>query len=139
MTNVHRIAPDIDGPTADAKWNFATHCTHRADARRLDCDLAATQPGDLILAEVTRIGNHKRLQLADRRYSPFWIGDRIIVACADLFAVDQFDGRAPLSVDGADLLAGAGVVGKSSLRMKRSLVEHVWPYWDASQMLSANR
>ena len=112
MTTLHSIAPPIDGPAERAKWSFATRRVLRSDARGLNPDLAAVQTGDLVLAEVTRVGNHKRLQLADGRYSPLWPGDRIIVACADRYAVDQFDGRARLSADGADLLAGGGVVGE---------------------------
>lgn len=99
-------------PASGAKWSFATRRANRAEAVRLDYDLAATKPGDLILAEVTRIGSHKRLQLADGRFSALWPGDRIVVACADRYAVDQFDGRACLSPQGADLLAGGGVAGE---------------------------
>jgi hypothetical protein len=99
-------------PAATAKWSFATRRVSREDAARLLSDgLDAVRPGDLILAEVARIGSHKRLQLADGRFSPLWTGDRIVVACADRYAVDQFDGRATLSPDGADLLAGGGVCG----------------------------
>ncbi|MEM9249210.1 MAG: DUF1611 domain-containing protein [Pseudomonadota bacterium] len=99
-------------PAHGAKWSFATRRANRTDAAGLDRNLAATQPGDLVLAEVTRIGSHKRLQLAEGRYSPLWPGDRIVVACADRYAVDQFDGRARLSEGGADLLAGGGVAGQ---------------------------
>lgn len=109
MTLVHPLPERA--PTERAKWSFATRRVDRADCARLLPDLDAVRPGDLILAEVTAIGSHKRLQLADGRYSPLWPGDRIVVACADRYAVDQFDGRARISADGADLLAGGGVCG----------------------------
>jgi hypothetical protein len=95
-----------------AKWSFTTRRVARGDAVGLTGELAATRPGDLILAEVTQIGSHKRLQMADGRFSPLWPGDRIVVACADRYAVDQFDGRARLSPEGCDLLAGGGVAGE---------------------------
>jgi hypothetical protein len=98
--------------TRGAKWSFAARRVAQGDAAGLDADLAATRPGDLILAEVARIGSHKRLQMADGRFSPLWPGDRIVVACADRYAVDQFDGRARLSAEGCDLLAGGGVAGE---------------------------
>ncbi|SIO54621.1 hypothetical protein SAMN05444722_3389 [Rhodovulum sp. ES.010] len=106
-------------PTLGAKWSFATRRVQRADATTLDGDLAAARPGDLVLAEVTRIGNHKRLQLADGRFSPLWPGDRIVVACADRYAVDQFHGVARLSPEGADLLAGGGIAGEILSRNNR--------------------
>jgi hypothetical protein len=100
------------GPAEDAKWSFTTRRVRRADAARLLGNPEAAKAGDLLLAEVTRIGNHKRLQLADGRYSPLWPGDRVVVACADRYAVDQFHGLAESSEDGADLLAGGGIAGK---------------------------
>ncbi|WP_179378772.1 P-loop NTPase family protein [Jannaschia marina] len=98
-------------PTEGAKWSFATRRVLRVDCAAIIGDLTAVEAGDLILAEVTRIGSHKRLQMADGRFSPLWPGDRIVVTCADRYAVDQFDGRATLLDDGADLLAGGGVCG----------------------------
>lgn len=98
-------------PAKDAKWSFSTRRVDRSDAQRLEPVSSKIRPGDLILAEVTRIGSHKRLQLADGRYSALWPGDRIVVACADRYAVDQFDGRARLGSGAADLLAGGGVAG----------------------------
>ena len=112
MTALHALSSPQTARVTDAKWSFVTRRVTRSDAVGLDHDLAAARPGDLILAEVTQIGNHKRLQLADGRYSPLWPGDRVVVACADRYAVDQFHGRARLSPDGADLLAGGGVAGE---------------------------
>jgi hypothetical protein len=106
-------------PAEGAKWSFAVRRTVRDDAAGLDTDLAAVQPGDLLLAEVTQIGSHKRLQLADGRFSTLWCGDRIVVACADRYAVDQFHGAARLCREGADLLAGGGVAGKIEARNGR--------------------
>ncbi|MEM1352286.1 MAG: hypothetical protein AAGF27_08065, partial [Pseudomonadota bacterium] len=105
MTIVHPQPVPSVSPASGAKWSFATRRANREEAVQLNHDLSAVQTGDLILAEVTRIGSHKRLQLADGRYSPLWPGDPIVVACADRYAVDQFDGRARLSLEGADLLA----------------------------------
>ena len=112
MTNCTRLSTSQPMPAKTAKWSFATRRVDQSDAVRLDHHIDAIRPGDLILAEVRRIGSHKRLQLADGRFSPLWPGDRIVVSCADRYAVDQFDGRARLSAEGADLLAGGGVIGE---------------------------
>jgi len=115
----HALCPKNTGPAARAKWSFATRRALRCDAVQLNEDLAAARSGDLVLAEVTRIGNHKRLQLADGRFSPLWPGDRVVVTCADRFAVDQFHGLARLSRRGTDLLAGGGVAGEIVSRNDR--------------------
>lgn len=105
-------APLLDG----AKWSFVTRRVRRTDIRLLDPDLASVRSGDLVLAEVEALGSHKRLQLSDGRFSALYPKDRVVLACADRFAEDQFEGIAALSPDGADLLAGGGVIGQMRSR-----------------------
>lgn len=112
MTTLSAIQSTFTHPAEGAKWSFVTRRVRRDDVLRLSPDVSNVRAGDLILAEVSQIGSHKRLQLADGRFSPFWRGDRIVVACADRFAADQFEGYAELSDGVADLLASGGVAGK---------------------------
>ena len=109
MTNIR--SPRHPGPCHRAKWSFTARRVRQDDVAALLPDLSAIRPGDLVLAEVTRLGSHRRLQLADGRFSPLWPGDRIVVACADRYAVDQFHGHARFRGAEADLLAGGGVAG----------------------------
>ncbi len=101
---------------AGAKWSFVTRRVRRGEIRLLDGDLASARSGDLVLAEVQELGSHKRLQLSDGRFSALFPKDRVVLACADRFAEDQFEGVAVLSGEGADLLAGGGVVGQMRSR-----------------------
>ena len=101
---------------AGAKWSFVTRRVRRAGVRMLDQDLVSAKSGDLVLAEVQDIGNHKRLQLTDGRFSILYPKDRIVLACGDRFAEDQFEGIAALPEAGADLLAGGGVIGQMRSR-----------------------
>ncbi|MEX0369504.1 MAG: hypothetical protein AB3N09_02670 [Tateyamaria sp.] len=96
---------------AGAKWTFVTRHVKRDGIQQLDRDLVNVRSGDLVLAEVQEIGSHRRLQLADGRFSILFPKDRVVLTCGDRFAEDQFEGVAALSPDGADLLAGGGVVG----------------------------
>jgi hypothetical protein len=113
MTDLSPIQTTFAAPAQGAKWSFVTRRVCRDEAVRLTPDTQSVKPGDLVLAEVGRIGNHKRLQLADGRFSPLWPGDRIVVACGDRFAADQFEGDARFEENRADLLAGGGVAGIS--------------------------
>lgn len=101
---------------AGAKWSFVTRRVSRGRIRLLDTNLSAAQSGDLVLAEVQSLGSHKRLQLSDGRFSALYPKDRIVLACGDRFAEDQFEGIAVLLPEGADLLAGGGVVGHMRAR-----------------------
>ncbi|MEM9974675.1 MAG: DUF1611 domain-containing protein [Pseudomonadota bacterium] len=104
---------------AGAKWSFVTRRVPRGRIRLLDADLASARSGDLVLAEVQEIGSHRRLQRSDGRFSALYPRDRIVLACGDRFAEDQFEGIAALSPEGADLLAGGGVVGEMRARNGR--------------------
>lgn len=101
---------------AGAKWSFVTRRVARAGIRLVNRDLASATSGDLVLAEVQELGSHKRLQLSDGRFSTLYPKDRVVLACADRFAEDQFEGIAALSEDGADLLAGGGAIGQMRAR-----------------------
>ncbi|MEL6476117.1 MAG: DUF1611 domain-containing protein [Pseudomonadota bacterium] len=102
-----QVLPALDR----AKWTFTTRRVPKVAATAVLPSVAEARPGDLVLAEVAKIGNHRRVQLSDGRHSALYPGDRLILACADRFAPDQFSGTARLSAEGSDLLAGGGVIG----------------------------
>jgi hypothetical protein len=104
---------------AQAKWAFSTRRACRADAIALSDELSQAASGDLVLARVERIGSHKRVQLAEGRPSTLYIGDLVVLACGDRYASDQFEGIARLDPEGADLLAGGGVLGQVRQRHAR--------------------
>lgn len=92
------------------KWAFTTRRVNHADAVCLHHDLAAATPGDLVVCEIVSLGQHRKIQLADRRNSESYAGDRVVLCLGDRYAPDQFEGRAELT-EVSDLLAGGGIVG----------------------------
>lgn len=104
---------------AGAKWAFTTRRVRRAACAGLGADVAAARPGDLILARVEKPGSHKRLQLACGGYGDLWEGDRIVVACGDRYAADQFEGAGAIAPEDCHLLAGGGVAGRLEARHAR--------------------
>lgn len=96
----------------DIKWAFTTRRLHRSDVCGITTDLHLAVPGDLILCEIIEIGQHKNIQLADRRVSRSYPGDLVVLALGDRYAPDQFHASARI-VEGklAQLVAGGGVVG----------------------------
>jgi hypothetical protein len=95
-----------------AKWTFTTRRVRREDARHLCSRLAEAQAGDLVLCEVLSIGQHKQVQLADRRLSQLYPGDLIVLALGDRYAPDQFHATATLDAKSVHLVAGGGIVGR---------------------------
>ncbi|WBU62110.1 DUF1611 domain-containing protein [Paracoccus albus] len=102
-----------------AKWSFSTRRVIRERAAGMDIDFAAARPGDLILAQVQEIGQHKRVQLTTGRPSELFPGDLVVLACGARYAPDQFEGLAEIDPTGADMLAGGGCIGRMIARNER--------------------
>ncbi len=116
MTAVTSISPTS---LARAKWAFSTRRVPREHAVRLSESLPDATSGDLVLGRVERIGSQKRIQLAEGRNSMLYEGDLVVLACGNRYAPDQFEGLAELDPNGADLLAGGGVLGRMRHRHAR--------------------
>ncbi len=113
MTVLTPIAFDF---LAQAKWAFSTRRVQREDAVSLIDMLSYAKSGDLVLGRVERIGSHKKIQLATGRASELYQDDLVVLACGDRYAPDQFEGLAELDPNGADMLAGGGVLGRMRQR-----------------------
>ncbi|MGC9419898.1 MAG: hypothetical protein ACP5EN_13095 [Rhodovulum sp.] len=102
-----------------AKWTFSTRRVSRSAVAAMDQAFARARPGDLILAQVDQIGQHRRVQLQTGRPSDIFPGDHVVLACGARYAPDQFEGLAEIAADGADLLAGGGCIGRMVARNDR--------------------
>lgn len=96
---------------ACAKWAFTTRRVARQDIAGILPDVASAVSGDLVLGQILDIGQHKRVQLAEGRYSDSYPGDFVVLTCGDRYAEDQFEAVAELDPKGSHLVAGGGVIG----------------------------
>ena len=69
------------------------------------------RPGDVVLAQVTRLGQHPRLESPVSRRAQMYVGDEIVVAYGHRYAPDQFEAQVPDTLRPAHLVAAGGVVG----------------------------
>lgn len=99
----------------------ATHVKVAYSVRRLDrtrpltvrCDNARhPRHGDIVLAEVTKLGYHDVLELGDGRKARLYVGDEILVAYGPRYAPDHFEAELPDDLGPCDLVAAGGVLGK---------------------------
>ncbi|MGI9463726.1 MAG: hypothetical protein ACR2OM_07295, partial [Aestuariivirgaceae bacterium] len=95
-----------------AKWAFSARRVTRSDAVDVYRNVQHVEPGDLVLAQLTHVGQHKKLQLADGRYSESYKGDIFVMVCANRYAPDQFEGFAEIDPNECDMLAAGGIVGR---------------------------
>lgn len=96
-----------------AKWAFTTRRVNRDDVRGLSTAFESAKAGDLILCEIAEIGQHKKIQLAERRVSQSYPGDLVVLCIGDRYAPDQFLASAVIDDDLIDLVAGGGVAGRA--------------------------
>lgn len=103
----------ISPPMCDnAKWAFTTRRVERSDVRGLTKQFDGAKAGDLLLCEIAEIGKHKKIQLAERRVSQSYPGDRVVLCLGDRYAPDQFLASAVIDGPLIDLVAGGGVAGR---------------------------
>ena len=108
MTVLSNLSLDL---LSHAKWAFTTRRVERAAAAGLASDLGAAVAGDLLLCEIAQVGQHKKIQLTDRRNSASYPGDLVVLALGDRYAPDQFKARAAIEGPLLQLAAGGGVAG----------------------------
>ncbi len=67
------------------------------------------RPGDVVMARVEHIGQHKGIELPDGRRATLFEGDDIIVAYGNRYAPDQFEAEVPGDLGPTNLVAAGGV------------------------------
>ncbi len=87
--------------------------------RRADLNVTAglsrnvsPRAGDLVLATVSDIGQHARIELPTGRRAQLYPGDEIIVTYGARYAPDQFEAAVPKVFGPCDLVAGGGIAAQ---------------------------
>ncbi|HEY3249256.1 MAG TPA: DUF1611 domain-containing protein [bacterium] len=96
---------------AGAKWGSATVLVPPAVVTGVAADDASPEVGDVVLAEVTKIGAHIRLEGREGQRQALYPGDHIVGVLGHRYAPDQFEGYVGTDGDRFHLLSVAGVVG----------------------------
>jgi len=102
-----------------AKWAYTTRrVIEDQDFSLLSGDICP-HPGDLLLAEVVELGQHKRLELVTSRRATLFEGDEIVIAYGNRYAPDQFEGVVPANLGNCRLVAAGGVAARLLNRHER--------------------
>ena len=99
---------------ANAKWSFVTRNLVREDvAEVLPVADRAPQPGDLLVAQVTKVAQHTKIQLSGGRRSQLFVGDELVLAYANRYAPDQFEAEVPADLSRCHLVAAGGIASQA--------------------------
>ena len=95
-----------------AKWAYTTRRINQEQLMQLMHGSICPQAGDLVLARVDELGQHKRLELVSSRRATLFEGDEIVVAYGNRYAPDQFEGIVPDHLGACRLVAAGGVAAR---------------------------
>ena len=101
-----------------AKASFATRRVPKTAMRTLIRGSVRPRSGDVVLASVHRLGQHRRIERPDGRRATLHLGDEIVVAYADRYAPDQFESQVPMDLGRTQLVASGGI---ASTMLSRSM------------------
>lgn len=99
-----------------AKRAFTTRNVDLGEAARISRPGRTPQAGDVILARVTQLGQHRRIENVHGRRGDLYVGDEIIVAYGNRYAPDQFEAYVPEDLGPCHLVAGGGVAARAVAR-----------------------
>lgn len=91
-----------------AHRSFATRVADLSLAASLDMD-ATPAPGDICLARVTRLNQHRHIELVSGRRAQLNVGDTLILAFGNRYATDQYEALVPATLDSCHLVAAGGI------------------------------
>lgn len=99
----------VDVPSC-AKWSYITRCVDTPGEFRLGVPAPQPRLGDLMVARVAGLGNHKHLELPDGRRCRLYPGDVVVGACGNRYASDYYEGYLGPG-PALHLLTAGGVLG----------------------------
>ena len=92
-----------------AKRAFSTRRAPEGAMKTLIAGPQQPGAGDLVLARVTEIGSHKRIELPSGRRALLSVGDEIVLAYGDRYAPDQYEAYVPTDLGSCHMVAAGGV------------------------------
>jgi len=105
------------------KWAYTTRNLDQNLVVRLLTGNITPSAGDLLLARVDQLGQHRKLELTTSRRAEMFEDDEIAVVFGNRYAPDQFEAIVPDKLEPCRLVAAGGVAARllnSHSKMKRA-------------------
>lgn len=109
MSVVTPFSPLEAARLARAKRAYTTGRVDLSRASRLLAGPVHPHAGDLVLARVESLGQHRRIELPTGRRAHLHPGDEIVVCFGRRYAPDQFEAELPESLGQCHLVAAGGI------------------------------
>lgn len=96
---------------ARVRMPYATRRVPRTAMATLITD-ARPGAGDLVLARIDKLGQHRHLELASGRRARLFQGDEVVLAYGNRYAPDQFEAELPGDLAACHMVAAGGVASR---------------------------
>lgn len=106
-----RHIPLQDSRILRAKTPYSVRRVPRA-AMSLLLPEGVPRPGDLVLARVDKLGQHRHLELTTGRRARLFQGDEIVLAYGNRYAPDQFEAEVPVDLGACHMVAAGGIASR---------------------------
>jgi hypothetical protein len=97
---------------ASARQSFATRRVPLSQARSLIGGARRPQVGDLVLARVLQLGQHRNVELVTGRKAALQPDHLVVLAYGNRYAPDQFEALVPPDLGPCDMVAGGGLAAR---------------------------
>lgn len=95
-----------------AKASFAIRRVPKGAMQTLISGMVRPRSGDVVLAAVTRLGQHRKIEQPSGRRAALHVGDEILLAYADRYAPDQYESHVPSDLGRTQLVASGGIASE---------------------------
>ncbi len=104
---------------AGAKRSYVTRNINIKTAKFLQKGEVKPNAGDLVLARIISLGQHKRLENTNGRRAFLHIGDEVILSYGARYASDQFEGYVPDDLSDCFMVAAGGIASNFASKNSR--------------------
>lgn len=94
------------------KWAYTTRNVDQEEVVTLLAGEVKPTAGDLVLARVDQLGQHRKLELTSSRRADMFEGDEVAVVFGNRYAPDQFEAIVPDVLEPCHLVAAGGVAAR---------------------------
>lgn len=113
MESTMRIEVSADR-LSRAKRAYTTRNIPPSALTLVSSDACKPKAGDVILARVTVLGQHRQIELPTSRKATLFSGDEIVLVYGNRYAPDQFEALVPDDFGPCEMVAAGGVAGRQS-------------------------
>lgn len=103
-------------PLAHIHFAYTTRRVNHADIAGLVMHDHAPEIGQIVLARVVQIGQHKQIELPGGRKARLYLGDYVALVFGNRYAPDQFEAVLPKDMDYCQMVAGGGLAAQEIAR-----------------------